>query len=90
LERLTRLSPAKATLESSLSALNTSLRRNLTVAQVAAHGLAGVMDFLGAPMGALFVVEGVGARLETLRQQLAAALTPFLAQLGAALCPRPT
>ena len=61
LERLTRLSEAKAALESSLSALNTSLRGNLTVTQVAETGLAAAIKFLGAPAGAVFVVGANGA-----------------------------
>ena len=56
LEGLNRLSQERAALESSLSALNTSLRGNATVAQVAEKGLAGAIEFLGAPVGALFVV----------------------------------
>jgi two-component system, sensor histidine kinase and response regulator len=55
LEKLTRESQERAALESGLSALNSNLRGNLTVAQVAERGLAGAIDFLGAPMGALFV-----------------------------------
>jgi len=55
LEELTRQSQERVVLESSLSALNTSLRGNLTVPQVAERALAGAIDFLGAPMGALFV-----------------------------------
>jgi PAS domain S-box-containing protein len=55
LEKLTRQSEERVVLESSLSALNTSLRGNLTVAQVAEQGLTGAVEFLGAPMGALFV-----------------------------------
>jgi two-component system sensor histidine kinase/response regulator len=65
LEKMTRESEDRAALESSLSALNTSLRGNLTVAQVAERGLAGAIEFLGAPMGALFVTgtDGVLHRL---------------------------
>ena len=65
LEGLNRISQERAALESSLSALNTSLRGNLTVAQVAERGLAGVIEFLAAPMGALFVAgaDGVLHRL---------------------------
>jgi PAS domain S-box-containing protein len=55
LEKLTRESQERVTLESGLSALNSNLRGNLTVAQVAERGLAGAIEFLGAPMGALFV-----------------------------------
>ncbi|MBN2505211.1 MAG: response regulator [Verrucomicrobia bacterium] len=61
LERLTRQSEERAVLESSLSALNTSLRGNLTSAQVAEKGLAGAVEFLGAPAGALFVAGADGA-----------------------------
>ena len=60
LQELTRQSQERAALESSLSALNTSLRGNLTVAQVAERALAGTIEFLGAPMGALFVARADG------------------------------
>ena len=60
LEELTRQSQERVVLESSLSALNTSLRGSLTVAQVAAQGLTGAVEFLGAPMGALFVADKDG------------------------------
>jgi len=56
LEKLSRESQERVRLESGLSALNSNLRGNLTVAQVAERGLAGAIAFLGAPMGALFVV----------------------------------
>ena len=56
LEKLSRESQERVTLESGLSALNSNLRGNLTVAQVAERGLAGAIEFLGAPMGALFVM----------------------------------
>jgi PAS domain S-box-containing protein len=55
LEKLTHESQERAALETSLSALNTSLRGNLTATQVAERGLTGAIEFLGAPMGALFV-----------------------------------
>jgi two-component system sensor histidine kinase/response regulator len=55
LEKLTRQSQESAALESSLSALNTKLRGNLTVAEVAERGLAEAIEFLGAAMGAIFV-----------------------------------
>ena len=55
LEKLSRESQARAALESSLSALNSNLRGNLAVTQVAERGLAGAIEFLRAPMGALFV-----------------------------------
>jgi len=55
LEQLTHESQERVTLESGLSALNSNLRGNLTVAQVAERGLAGAIEFLGAPVGALFV-----------------------------------
>jgi PAS domain S-box-containing protein len=61
LEKLTRQSEERVVLESSLSALNTSLRGNLTVAQVAEKGLAGAIEFLGAPAGALYVAGADGA-----------------------------
>ena len=67
LEELTRQSQERVVLESSLSALNTSLRGSLTVAQVAAQGLTGAIEFLGAPMGALFVADKDGV----LRRQAA-------------------
>ena len=60
LEGLNRISQERAALESSLSALNTSLRGNLTVAQAAEKGLAGVVEHLAAPMGAIFVLAGDG------------------------------
>jgi two-component system sensor histidine kinase/response regulator len=60
LEKLTRESQERVTLESGLSALNSNLRGNLTVAQVAERGLAGAIEFLGAPMGALFVMGNDG------------------------------
>jgi two-component system sensor histidine kinase/response regulator len=60
LEELTRQSQERVVLESSLSALNSSLRGNLTVKQVAQQGLAGAVEFLGAPMGALFVADKNG------------------------------
>jgi two-component system sensor histidine kinase/response regulator len=65
LEKLTHQSQERAVLESSLSALNTSLRGNLTAPQVAEKGLAGAIGFLGAPAGALFVagVDGAFHRL---------------------------
>jgi len=56
LERLTRASQDQVVLESSLSALNSSLRGDLAVAQVAERGLAAVVEFLAAPVGALFVL----------------------------------
>jgi two-component system sensor histidine kinase/response regulator len=61
LEKLTRQSQERVVLESSMSALNTSLRGNLTAAQVAEKGLAGAIEFLGAPAGALFVAGEDGA-----------------------------
>ncbi len=60
LEELTRQSQENAGLESSLSALNTSLRGNLTVAEVAQRGLDDAIKFLGAPMGAVFVAGTEG------------------------------
>ena len=61
LEQLTRQSQERVFLETSLSALNTSLRGNSTTAQVAEKGLAGAIKFLGAPAGALFVTGADGA-----------------------------
>ncbi len=49
LERLSREAQERAGLESSLSALNTGLRGNMTVAQVAERGLAGAVEFLARP-----------------------------------------
>lgn len=65
LEKLTRQSEERALLESSLSALNSALRGDLSVQQVAEQGLAGAIDFLEAPAGALFVArsDGVFRRL---------------------------
>ncbi len=60
LERLTSQSQEQAILESSLSALNTSLRGNLSTRQVAESGLAKVVEFLAAPAGALFVANPDG------------------------------
>ena len=56
LETLTRQSQEQVLLESGLSSLNTSLRGNLTTVQVAEQSLAGVIEFLKVPMGAVFVV----------------------------------
>jgi len=67
LEGLTRLSQERAALEASLSALNSRLRGSLTVAQAARQGLEGVVEFLCAPMAALFVLGKDGA----LRRQAA-------------------
>lgn len=61
LEELSRQSQERAALESSLSALNTSLRGNLAVAEVAERGLAASVQFVGAAMGALFVAGTDGA-----------------------------
>jgi PAS domain S-box-containing protein len=61
LEKLTHQSQERVALESGLSALNTSLRGNLTTAQVAEKGLAGAIEFLGAPAGALFASGADGA-----------------------------
>lgn len=61
LEKLTHESQERVMLESGLSALNSNLRGNLTVAQVAERELAGAIEFLGAPMGALFVMGHDGA-----------------------------
>jgi two-component system sensor histidine kinase/response regulator len=61
LEGLTRQSQETAQLETSLSALNTNLRGNLTVAQVAERALAGAIEFCGAPMGAVFVAGADGS-----------------------------
>ncbi|HOB98837.1 MAG TPA: PAS domain S-box protein [Verrucomicrobiota bacterium] len=55
LEKLTRQSQETAIRESSLSALNSALRGDLGVDQVAQHGLAAMVEFLGAPVGAVFV-----------------------------------
>jgi two-component system sensor histidine kinase/response regulator len=60
LEKLTRQSQERVALESSLSALNTSLRGDMTVAQVAQQGLAGAIAFLAAPVGAMFVAGADG------------------------------
>ncbi len=60
LEKLTQQAQERVVLESSLSALNTRLRGNLTMSQVAEKGLAGAVEFLGAPMGALFVMNKDG------------------------------
>jgi two-component system sensor histidine kinase/response regulator len=67
LEKLTHESQERVTLESGLSALNSNLRGNLTVTQVAERELAGAIEFLGAPMGALFVLgkDGVLYRQAT-------------------------
>jgi PAS domain S-box-containing protein len=57
LEEMTRRSEERALIESSLSALNASLRGDLSVGEVAEKGLAGIVDFLDVPAGALFVAE---------------------------------
>jgi len=61
LEKLTQESQERVVLESGLSALNTSLRGDLSVAEVAERGLASAIEFLGAPMGAIFVAGKDGA-----------------------------
>ncbi|MFO1475551.1 MAG: response regulator [Verrucomicrobiota bacterium] len=55
LEALTRESQERVTIESGLSRLNSNLRGNLTAVQVAERALSGAIEFLGAPMGGLFV-----------------------------------
>ncbi|HUK82805.1 MAG TPA: response regulator [Verrucomicrobiae bacterium] len=67
LEKLSQESQQRVVLESGLSALNTSLRGNLTVAEVAQRGLTGAIEFLEAPMGAIFVAGADGV----LRRQAA-------------------
>lgn len=61
LEKLTRQSQERAVLESNLSELNTSLRGDLMVVQVAEKSLTCAIGFLGAPAGALFVSGSDGA-----------------------------
>jgi two-component system sensor histidine kinase/response regulator len=60
LEELTRQSQDRALLEASLSELNSNLRGNLSVVPVAERALAGAIQFLGAPMGAVFVLAKDG------------------------------
>jgi PAS domain S-box-containing protein len=60
LEKLSRSAQERVVIESGLSALNTGLRGNLTVAEVAQRALAGAIEFLGAPMGAIFVAGADG------------------------------
>ncbi len=60
LEELTYKSQEQAALETSLSQLNSELRGNLSVTEVARRGLDGAIAFLGAPMGALFVTDASG------------------------------
>jgi len=60
LEKLSRQSQERAALESSLSALNTALRGNLTATEVVQRGLAVVIEFLGAPMGSMYVMDADG------------------------------
>ncbi len=47
----------RATIEASLSQLNNNLHGDLDVEQVASRGLEALIDFLEAPVGALFVIE---------------------------------
>jgi PAS domain S-box-containing protein len=56
----TRRLEQRATIESSLSQLNTNLQGNLSVAEVSKKGLEALVDFLEAPAGALFVVASDG------------------------------
>ena len=60
LEKLSGESQERAAVESGLSALNTRLRGNLAVAEVAERALAGAIGFLEAPMGAVFVADPRG------------------------------
>jgi PAS domain S-box-containing protein len=64
LETLSRESQERVVIETGLSALNTSLRGDLSVTEVAQRALTGVLEFLGAPMGAMFVAgkDGVLGR----------------------------
>jgi PAS domain S-box-containing protein len=55
LEKLSKEAQERVGIESGLSALNTNLRGNLTVGEVAHRALAGAIEFLGTPMGAIFV-----------------------------------
>ena len=57
LERLTRLSEAKAADESSLAALTSQLQGKLKVEEVAEHALAVITEYIGAPSGALYVLD---------------------------------
>ncbi len=82
LEKLTRQSQETVELETSLSALNTSLRGNLTVPQVAERALAGAIEFLEAPMGAMFVAGPDGAL-----NRLAAHAYPDRADLARSFAP---
>jgi two-component system, sensor histidine kinase and response regulator len=96
LERLTRESQERVTLESNLSALHEQLRGNLAVEQVAARSLAGAIAFLGAPMGALYVAGARGllrraaSHAYPVRPDLPAAFEPGCGPVGqAALSRRP-
>jgi len=56
LEQMTLDSEARAVIESKLSALNATLRGDLSVNETAEKGLAALVEFLDAPVGGLFVI----------------------------------
>ncbi len=58
LQRLTEASQARAMEESRLAELSSQLHGNLTVAEVAGRTLSSIAEFIGAPSGALYVLDG--------------------------------
>ncbi len=58
LERLSQLSEAKAADESSLAALTSQLQGKVTVEEISDTALAAMAEFIGAPSGALYVLDG--------------------------------
>ncbi len=70
--RLTEASQARATQESSLAGMTSQLQGKLTEEEVADTALAAIAEFIGAPSGALYVLDG-----DNLLQRVAAhALSP--------------
>jgi two-component system, sensor histidine kinase and response regulator len=57
LQHLTDVSEARATEESSLATLTSQLQGKLTVEEVAERALMAIAEFVGAPVGALYVLE---------------------------------
>ena len=72
LQRVARLRESQAAVESSLAALTASLQGNLAVEEAAQRALDEIVEFLGAPMGAVYVPEDDGQ----LHRRAAHALPP--------------
>ena len=72
LQRLTEESQAQAAEDSSLAALTAHLQGNLPIEEVSQRALDEMVEFLGAPMGALYVLEEEGR----LHRRAAHALPP--------------